>query len=159
MSTIELEELLVKENIVHLDDINEQESQKSTADTTNSRFLNKMDLNFTQIQNEFYNHHGGGSGGYLENVLVYAAKELFNYDLDINDIVYTQLKNTDFKEVNLIIDGECKLKFAMAYGFRNIQNIVQKLKKNNCPYHYIEIMACPSGKNFKKVEILLVSLI
>lgn len=34
---------------------------------------------------------------------------------------------------------------ALAYGFRNIQNIVQKIKRGKCPYHYVEIMACPSG--------------
>lgn len=33
----------------------------------------------------------------------------------------------------------------MAYGFRNIQNIVQKLKRGRCNYHFIEVMACPSG--------------
>lgn len=37
------------------------------------------------------------------------------------------------------------LKFAAAYGFRNIQNVVQKLKRGRCNYHYIEVMACPSG--------------
>ena len=95
---------------------------------------------------QVYTHFGGGSDGYLENVLVYAAKELFNHDLKHEDIVYHQLKNSDFKEVNLEINGQVKLKFAFAYGFRNIQNIVQKLKKKNCPYQYIEIMACPSGK-------------
>lgn len=62
-----------------------------------------------------------------------------------SDITYKQLKNSDFKEVCLIINGETKLKFAIAYGFRNIQNIVQKLKKKSCPYQYVEIMACPSG--------------
>ena len=34
---------------------------------------------------------------------------------------------------------------ALAYGFRNIQNIVQKIKRGKCPYHFVEIMACPSG--------------
>lgn len=37
------------------------------------------------------------------------------------------------------------MKFAAAYGFRNIQNVVQKLKRKRCNYHYIEVMACPSG--------------
>lgn len=92
-----------------------------------------------------YNHYGGGSGGYMEHVLVNSAKNLFNLDLTHDKIVYKQLRNSDFKEVNLEINGEIKLRFAIAYGFRNIQNIVQKIKKKNCPYHYIEIMACPSG--------------
>ena len=79
----------------------------------------------------------------MENVLFYAAKTLFNYDL--KDIKYETLKNQDFKEASLVIDGETKLKFAIAYGFRNIQNIVQKLKKGGCSYQFVEIMACPSG--------------
>jgi iron only hydrogenase large subunit-like protein len=36
---------------------------------------------------------------------------------------------------------------ALAYGFRNIQNIVQKVKRGKCQYHFVEIMACPSGCN------------
>lgn len=37
------------------------------------------------------------------------------------------------------------MKFAAAYGFRNIQNLVQKMKRGKCPYHFVEVMACPSG--------------
>ena len=32
-----------------------------------------------------------------------------------------------------------------AYGFRNIQTLVQKLKRGVCEYDYVEVMACPSG--------------
>ncbi|XP_058705771.1 cytosolic iron-sulfur assembly component 3 isoform X3 [Poecile atricapillus] len=53
--------------------------------------------------------------------------------------------NKDFQEVTLERDGEVLLQFALAYGFRNIQNLVQKLKRGKCPYHYVEVMACPSG--------------
>ena len=38
------------------------------------------------------------------------------------------------------------LRFAAAYGFRNIQNLMQKLKRGKCNYHFVEIMACPSGE-------------
>lgn len=34
---------------------------------------------------------------------------------------------------------------AKCYGFRNIQKVVQQIKKGKCEYKYIEIMACPSG--------------
>lgn len=37
------------------------------------------------------------------------------------------------------------LRFAVANGFRNIQNVVQKIKRGKCAYQYVEIMACPSG--------------
>lgn len=56
------------------------------------------------------------------------------------------LRNKDFQEVTLERDGEVLLQFALAYGFRNIQNLVQKLKRGKCPYHYVEVMACPSGE-------------
>jgi iron only hydrogenase large subunit-like protein len=45
-------------------------------------------------------------------------------------------------------DGQAVLKFAIAYGFRNIQNIVQKIKRGRLAYQYVEIMACPSGTSF-----------
>ncbi|KAG8145457.1 hypothetical protein E2320_011986 [Naja naja] len=53
--------------------------------------------------------------------------------------------NKDFQEVTLEKDGQTLLHFALAYGFRNIQNFVQKLKRGKLPYHYVEVMACPSG--------------
>ncbi|KAK2144898.1 hypothetical protein LSH36_721g01043 [Paralvinella palmiformis] len=88
-------------------------------------------------------HSGGGSGGYLEHVLRYAAKQLFG--LSVDEIKYTVLRNQDLQEVSIEKDGEVVLRFALAYGFRNIQNIVQKLKRKKLTYHFIEMMACPSG--------------
>jgi iron only hydrogenase large subunit-like protein len=55
------------------------------------------------------------------------------------------MKNVDFREVYFEIDGQVKLRFAKTYGFRNIQTIVQKIKKNMCPYDFVEVMACPLG--------------
>ncbi|MEQ2187831.1 hypothetical protein GOODEAATRI_008651, partial [Goodea atripinnis] len=53
--------------------------------------------------------------------------------------------NKDFQEVRLERDGTVLLCFASTYGFRNIQNLVQKLKRGKSPYHFVEVMACPSG--------------
>lgn len=54
--------------------------------------------------------------------------------------------NKDFQECALEdSDGIVKLRFAHAYGFRSIQNLVQKLKRGKCTYQYVEVMACPSG--------------
>ncbi|KAB0401612.1 hypothetical protein E2I00_007270, partial [Balaenoptera physalus] len=79
-------------------------------------------------------HQGGGSGGYLEHVFRHAAQELFGIHV-----------TEDLQEVILEREGQVLLHFAAAYGFRNIQNLVQKLKRGRCPYHYVEVMACPSG--------------
>ena len=80
----------------------------------------------------------------------------------MKEVEYKTLRNKDFKEVTLEVhiikqrctvllnlyfqmDGHPVLQFAAAYGFRNIQNLVQKLKRKKCQYHYVEVMACPSG--------------
>ncbi|XP_057603866.1 cytosolic iron-sulfur assembly component 3 isoform X2 [Hippopotamus amphibius kiboko] len=88
-------------------------------------------------------HRGGGSGGYLEHVFRHAAQELFG--IHVTEVTYRPLRNKDLQEVTLEREGRVLLHFAVAYGFRNIQNLVQKLKRGRCPYHYVEVMACPAG--------------
>ena len=43
------------------------------------------------------------------------------------------------------VEDKTVLKFALCYGFRNLQNVVRKIKIDKCDYHFLEIMACPSG--------------
>uniref|UniRef100_UPI00398F0F48 cytosolic Fe-S cluster assembly factor narfl isoform X1 n=1 Tax=Pristiophorus japonicus TaxID=55135 RepID=UPI00398F0F48 len=92
---------------------------------------------------EVTGHSGGGSGGYLEHIFKHAAKELFG--IEVHEIIYKTLRNKDLQEVTLEQDGTVLLRFALAYGFRNIQNLVQKLKRGKLTYQYVEVMACPSG--------------
>lgn len=66
---------------------------------------------------------------------------------------FTISRNPDFREVSLDIDGKCVLKFAIANGFRNIQNLVQKLKRGKVQYNFVEVMACPSGINFLYINL------
>ena len=140
LSTMEIDQLLEKESI-DLNSVEDGEMQFPLALAKNQISVKKE----LAQQAEPFVHEGGGSGGYLEHVFMHAAKELFDKDIAPDQIVYKQLRNQDFKEVCLEVDGEVKLRFALAYGFRNIQNIVQKIKKNTCNYHFVEIMACPSG--------------
>ncbi|XP_072098747.1 nuclear prelamin A recognition factor [Mobula birostris] len=88
-------------------------------------------------------HDGRGSDGFLEHIFKYAAKEIFG--IEVKEIIYKTLRNKDFQEVTLEKDGEVVLRFAATYGFRNIQNMVQKLKKGKFPYHFVEVLACPGG--------------
>jgi iron only hydrogenase large subunit-like protein len=37
------------------------------------------------------------------------------------------------------------LRFALAYGFRNIQNVAKQIERGMCKYDYVEVMACPAG--------------
>ncbi|KAJ9064536.1 Cytosolic Fe-S cluster assembly factor nar1, variant 2 [Entomophthora muscae] len=98
------------------------------------------------------------AGGYLEFTMMAAAhflygKEILSSDLnqstDSGVLSIRTIRNSDFREIVLQDEqGKPLLKFASAYGFRNLQNIVRKLKMSpSPPYHYVEVMACPSGKN------------
>uniref|UniRef100_A0A0B7A4S0 Iron hydrogenase small subunit domain-containing protein n=2 Tax=Arion vulgaris TaxID=1028688 RepID=A0A0B7A4S0_9EUPU len=97
------------------------------------------------IEEHVYKHSGGGSGGYLEHIAKYAASVLL--ETQVQDLTYKVLRNQDFQEVTVEKEGKPALRFALAYGFRNIQNIVQRIKRGKCGYHFVEIMACPSGCN------------
>nr|XP_040047237.1 cytosolic Fe-S cluster assembly factor narfl [Gasterosteus aculeatus aculeatus] len=103
-----------------------------------------LDTLFSSVsEDEFLKHSGSGSGGYLHHVFTYAAKQLFGEE--VKELTYKTLRNKDFQEVTLEKDGVVLLSFASTYGFRNIQNLVQKLKRGKSPYHFVEVMACPAG--------------
>ncbi|XP_009394717.2 protein NAR1 isoform X1 [Musa acuminata AAA Group] len=86
----------------------------------------------------------GGSGGFTETVFRHAAKKLFGVEIQ-GPLEFRNIRNSDFREVALEVDGKTVLKFAQCYGFRNLQNIVRKIKIGRCDYHFVEVMACPSG--------------
>ncbi|KAI8063804.1 iron hydrogenase [Gongronella butleri] len=96
-----------------------------------------------------YGNAGSSSGGALEYILARAAKDLFQLDSaspENGQIVIKTGKNADLKEYFLQgADGRVLLRFASAFGFRNIQNIVRKVKSGKCSYHFVEVMACPGG--------------
>jgi len=99
---------------------------------------------------------GGGSGGYLDVVFRHAARELFGVEVT-GPLEYKvpRARNPDLREVTLEVDGRVALRFAAAYGFRNIQNVTRKLKTQAAAgsgsasgpggYDFVEIMACPGG--------------
>ncbi|KAL6197824.1 hypothetical protein ACLB2K_027617 [Fragaria x ananassa] len=103
--------------------------------------LNTMLTNFSD--GHLYGVHGS-SGGYAETILRYAAKVIFGREIE-GPVDFRTIKNSDFQEVTLEVEGKTVLKFALCYGFRNLQNVVRKIKIGKCDYHFLEIMACPSG--------------
>jgi iron only hydrogenase large subunit-like protein len=113
----------------------------------------------------------GTSGGYLHHVL--ANLQSRNPS---SQVVTQRGRNTDVVEYTLVAEsGQPILKAARYYGFRNIQNLVRKLKPARLPranamtgtsigarrpqnpraagavarsttdYAYVEVMACPGG--------------
>ena len=81
-----------------------------------------------------------GSGATLEYLFRLAAARLYGVDLWGRPLVYTAGRNPDMSEVDLGRQGldpaglpeGTRLVFAKAYGFRNIQSIVLKMKQGKC---------------------------
>ncbi|XP_012539198.1 probable cytosolic Fe-S cluster assembly factor CPIJ010948 [Monomorium pharaonis] len=130
ITSIELEQMLSEDGLV-LDEMNEGEIKQPFGSYSE------------EIEKKLWGHSGSGSGGYADFIFRYAAKNLF--DEDNVTVDFKSLRNPDFKEVELKRNNQILLKFAIINGFRNIQNIVQKMKRGKCVYDYVEIMACPCG--------------
>ncbi|XP_076281787.1 putative cytosolic Fe-S cluster assembly factor GJ13047 isoform X1 [Lasioglossum baleicum] len=130
ITPIELEQMLNDCNLT-LNEIKEGEIKKPFGSEINN------------MKNDLYGHNGSGSGGYADFIFRYAAKHLFEED-DVH-IEFKSLRNPDFQEAVFQKNGNTLLTFAIVNGFRNIQNLVQKLKRHKCPYDYVEVMACPCG--------------
>ncbi|CAI4230499.1 unnamed protein product [Auanema sp. JU1783] len=81
--------------------------------------------------------YGGTSGGYSELIIDSFANKCTG---PIKETLV--MKNLRVFEIPV---EEKKIQVAQCYGFRNIQNVVRKLKTGKCPYDFIEVMACPSG--------------
>ncbi|VDO03103.1 unnamed protein product [Rodentolepis nana] len=151
----------------------------------NSRFLNPMLGDSGSYTS--YRHAGSGSGGYAFAVLWHAAQALFDIHLPLNvtddpRVLTRNLGNHDLQEILLFnspedrqtafanvpvgrtpyrncgIEPKPLLVFLIANGFRNIQTVVQQLKRAYAKAHsrrtslreevafdYVEIMACPNG--------------
>lgn len=86
----------------------------------------------------------GSSGGYTATIFRYAARTLFGKEIK-GPLDYRIIRNADFRELTLEVDDKVVLKFALCYGFQNLQNIVRKVKMGKCDYQFVEVMACPSG--------------
>ena len=83
------------------------------------------------------------SNNYIEFMIYKITSENKNFYIERK-----KGKNKDINEI-LIYDSEKKenliKKFCIAYGFRNIQKLVNDFKNNKLNYDFIEIMACPGG--------------
>lgn len=56
-------------------------------------------------------------------------------------------------KIHCVDESNDPIIIAKYYGFRNIQNFVQKLKRNKLHLDFIEVMACPSGLYFLNLLI------
>ena len=108
--------------------------------------LDEVECAFSNIDEAGVPYGGspGGSGGACEYVFRHAVKSIFGADLP--ELTFKAKRNKDLQEICYEVEGKPALTFAKAYGFRNIQNLVRKLKQGKpCGYQFVEVMACPGG--------------
>jgi len=145
ITTVEVEQMLQEDGYSSLDDVKIEEEEKSFDSLV--EFIKGLENNNSVVgTGNLLMNYGSGSGGHAENVFLMAAKELFGREINCDELTFKTVKNSDFKEITLTNEnGEVLLRFAIANGFRNIQNLVQKMKRKKCTYDLVEVMACPSG--------------
>jgi NADP-reducing hydrogenase subunit HndD len=85
----------------------------------------------------------GRSGGVMEAALRTAADILTGQDL--KEVEYNAVRGINtFKEAELEIAGK-KIKIAVIHTLGEARKVMEMIKTGNCPYHFIEIMACYGG--------------
>lgn len=110
--------------------------QETTSQVSANRLMTKL---YTSVAPQGWpckdlswsNDAGSESGGY-SYYYIHAMKERLledpSFDKDKFSIVFVEGKNSDIYELRLMYDGEKHASAAVVNGFRNIQNLVRKLK-------------------------------
>ena len=86
----------------------------------------------------------GATGGVMEAALRTAYEVLTGKTLPRID--FEEVRGLDgIREATIPIPGVVDLKVAVVYGLKNARTIMEQIKAGNCPYHFVEVMACPGG--------------
>lgn len=152
LSTIEIKELFEKvykentssaKNVLTLNSfiniLNEYTEEISKSLNLKEYIIQKN--NFIFINPVYHSKENFSSNSYVEYFIYRILKDNPNYSIERKEG-----KNIDIREITIYTNNkEIFSKFCVAYGFRNIQNIVRNLKRKKINYDYIELMACPGG--------------
>jgi iron only hydrogenase large subunit-like protein len=108
-----------------------------------------LDSRFAAGPDGFGTATGSGSGGYADYVLRHAARELLGVELPGERLAMDKVtRSGDVRSITVRSgDGRKQLRFGTAYGFRSLQSVLRKVRRGECEYDYIELMACPGGCN------------
>jgi iron-only hydrogenase group A len=117
------------------------------------RLLKKFNVDFVNLKDsDFDDPLGestgaaaifGRSGGVMEAALRTAADMITGEDLE--NIEYTGIRGMKtLKEAEIKIAGK-EIKIAAVQTIGEARKIMDQIKKGECPYHFIEIMACYGG--------------
>lgn len=85
----------------------------------------------------------GATGGVMEAALRTVADIVEGKDIE--DFEYKEVRGLEgIREADINIGGR-KIKVAIANGTGNAKKLLDKIKKGEAEYHFIEVMGCPGG--------------
>ncbi len=86
----------------------------------------------------------GATGGVME-----AAVRTVHFVLtgkELGPVEFTAVRGMQWlKEASLDLGAAGTVRIAVVHGLANAQKLVDQIKAGTCPYHFIEVMACPGG--------------
>lgn len=117
------------------------------------KLIKQMGIDFESLENEEFDNPLGEStgagaifghtGGVMEAALRTVAD--FLEHKDFRNIEYTKIRGMETtKEATLEIAGK-KVNICVIHTLGEARKIMEEIKKGNCKYHFIEIMACYGG--------------
>lgn len=118
-----------------------------------ARMIKRMGIDFTRLPDEGFDDPLGEStgagvifgatGGVMEAALRTAVEELTGEEL--KNVEFKEVRGTaGIKEAEYSVAG-MKVRVAVASGISNAKVIMDKVRKGEADYHFIEIMGCPGG--------------
>lgn len=119
-----------------------------------ARMINKVGLNFRSLPDEEFDDPlgmssgaaviFGATGGVMEAALRTAVWKLTGENNDAPIEFNTVRGMEGIKEASLLLNGNT-INVAVASGLSNAKELLQRVKRHEKSYHFIEIMGCPGG--------------
>jgi NADP-reducing hydrogenase subunit HndD len=85
----------------------------------------------------------GATGGVMEAALRTVVEILEGKSID--NIEYDAVRGVEGIKEAVVEAGGLKIRAAVAHGTGNARKLLERVKKGDVQYHFIEIMACPGG--------------
>jgi iron-only hydrogenase group A len=95
------------------------------------------------------------TGGVMEAALRTAYEIVTGRELPVDNLHVTPITGLDgIKEASLVIENTIddwkflegvELKVAVSHGLGNTRRLLEHIKANGCPYHFVEVMTCVGG--------------
>ena len=87
----------------------------------------------------------GNSGGVMEAALRTAYEIMTGNTAPVDLLEYVPIRGLDdVKEASVDING-IQINLAVIFGTKNASEFIEKMKKGDKQYHFIEVMTCPGG--------------